>query len=358
MAKNSDSNMKRKLIYFFVFPAFLLMILGSFVSDNGYFSISQKDVEFHIPKGFPQPFYDIKKNIPTPAGFVLGRKLFYDPILSKDSSISCGFCHQRIAGFAHIDHALSHGINGLIGKRNVPPLENLAWNNSFMWDGRVNHLEVQPLAPITNPIEMNETIQNVIKKLQRNKEYVAMFKAAFNDSIVNSRNMLLAMAQFTGLMISADSRYDKYMQREDTLSLTELSGLQLFRDNCSQCHKEPLFTDNTFRNTGIPMDTNLRDSGVASINGQMKDFMKFKVPTLRNIEMTYPYMHDGRFRTLKQVLDFYTKKFTPESHADPILVKGIVLTEQDKSDIIAFLKTLTDQSFLHDRRFADPSGHY
>jgi cytochrome c peroxidase len=350
--------MKRKLIYFLVFPVFFLLLFDSFNPDNNYFAITHKDVEFHIPKGFPKPVYDFKNNTPTPAGFVLGRKLFYDPILSKDSSISCGFCHQRIACFAHIDHALSHGINGLFGKRNVPALENLAWSNSFMWDGRINHLEVQPLSPIANPLEMNETINNVIKKLQRDKDYVSMFKAAFNDTVVNSQNMLRALAQFTGLMISADSRYDKYMRGEDTLSATELGGLQLFRNNCAQCHKEPLFTDNTFRNTGLPMDTNIRDSGVFAINGDMKDFMKFKVPTLRNIERTYPYMHDGRFRTLKQVLDHYTQKFTQESHADPILVKGIVLTEADKADIIAFLKTLTDNTFLYDRRFADPSGHY
>ena len=350
--------MKSKRIYFFVSPLCFLLLLAGFATDNNYFAISQKDVEFKVPAGFPKPFYYFKNNTPTPAGFVLGRKLFYDPILSRDSSISCGFCHMRIAGFAHIDHALSHGINGLIGKRNVPPLENLAWSNSFMWDGRINHLEVQPLAPITNPIEMNETIEHIIEKLQRNRDYVSMFKTAFNDSVVNSKNILKALAQFTGLMISANSRYDKYMRGEDTLSAAELNGLQLFRDNCAQCHKEPLFTDNTFRNTGLPMDTNLRDSGVAALNGDMKDFMKFKVPTLRNIEMTYPYMHDGRLRTLKQVIDHYTKKFRAESHADPILVKGIQLTELDKADIIAFLKTLTDQTFLHDRRFADPSMHY
>lgn len=350
--------MKRRIIFFFVFPFFFLLLLSGFVGDNPYFSISQKDVEFHIPKGFPKPVYNFKNNTPTPAGFVLGRKLFYDPILSEDSSISCGFCHQRIAAFAHIDHALSHGINGQFGKRNVPPLENLAWNTSFMWDGRINNIEVQPLSPISNPLEMDETIGSIIKKLQRSKIYVAMFKAAFNDSVVTSQNILKALAQFTGLMISDNSRYDKYMRGEDTLSAIELKGLQLFRNNCAQCHKEPLFTDNSFRNTGLPMDTNLRDSGVAAINGQMKDFMKFKVPSLRNVEMTYPYMHDGRFRTLKQVLDHYTQKFTKASGADPILVKGIQLSETDKADIIAFLKTLTDETFLHDRRFADPSGHY
>lgn len=350
--------MKRKLICFFVFLFSFFLLFSGFIGDNPYFTITQKDVEFHIPKGFPKPVYDFKNNIPTPAGFVLGRKLFYDPILSKDSSISCGFCHQRIAAFAHIDHALSHGINGLIGKRNVPPLENLVWNNSFMWDGRVNHLEVQPLSPISNPLEMNETISNIIIKLQRSKEYISMFRAAFNDSVIDSRNVLKAIAQFTGLMVSCNSRYDKYMRGEDSLSASELKGLQLFRDKCAQCHKEPLFTDNTFRNTGLTIDPNLYDSGVAAINGDTKDYMKFKVPSLRNVEMTYPYMHDGRYRNLNQVLDHYTQKFGVESHADPLLVKGIPLTETDKSNIIAFLKTLTDQEFLHDRRFADPGGHY
>lgn len=350
--------MKYKYICIFILLVFLFVCISGFIGDNKYFAISQKDVEFHIPAGFPKPVYNFKNNVPTPAGFVLGRKLFYDPILSKDSSISCGFCHQRIGAFAHIDHALSHGINGLIGKRNVPPLQNLAWEKSFMWDGRINNLEVQPLSPISNPIEMDETIKNVVTKLQRNKEYVTMFKAAFKDSVINSQNILRALAQFTGLMITDNSRYDKYMRGEDTLSVKELRGLQLFRKQCAQCHKEPMFTDNTFRNTGLPADNNLKDSGVAAINGQMKDFMKFKVPGLRNIEMTYPYMHDGRFRTLKQVLDHYTQKFNKKSGADPILVRGIHLTEAEKSDIIAFLKTLTDETFLHDRRFADPTGHY
>jgi len=350
--------MKLKAIFFFVSLFFFFLLFTGLISNSDYFSITPKDVEFHIPKGFPPPIYNFKTNTPTPAGFMLGRKLFYDPILSKDSSISCGFCHQRIAAFSHIDHSLSHGINGLIGKRNVPPLENLAWGNSFMWDGRINHIEMQPLSPISNPLEMNETIQNVIRKLQTDREYTSMFKAAFGDSIVSSCNMLKALAQFTGLMISANSRYDKYMRGEDSLSASELNGLKLFRNKCDQCHKEPLFTDNTFRNTGLPMDSNLKDSGVAAINGQMKDFMKFKVPSLRNVEMTYPYMHDGRFRNLKQVLDHYTQKFSRESHVDPILVKGIKLSEIDKSNIIAFLKTLTDRTFLHDRRFADPGGHY
>ena len=131
----------------------------AFIEDNPYFIINKKDVEFKIPKGFPKTVYDFRKNKITPEGFVLGRKLFYDPILSKDSSISCAFCHQRFAAFAHIDHSVSHGINGLLGKRNVPAIQNLAWESSFMWDGGINHIELQPIAPITNPVEMNETLE-------------------------------------------------------------------------------------------------------------------------------------------------------------------------------------------------------
>jgi cytochrome c peroxidase len=346
--------MRRK--YFYISSFVVLFIISSaFIGDDKYWTITKADVKLDFPKDFPKPLYEFKNNTPTPEGFTLGRKLFYDPILSKDSSISCGFCHQRIAAFAHIDHAISHGINGLLGKRNVPPLQNLIWEKEFMWDGGVNNLEVQPASPITNPVEMDETFKHVITKLQRNKTYVAMFKAAFGDTIVNSANLLHALAQFTGLMVSSNSRYDKYIRREDTLSKQEAHGLQLFRDKCAQCHKEPLFTDNSYRNNGIAYDSAFKDSGRIKITGNPKGFMKFRVPSLRNIEMTYPYMHDGRFRNLKQVLDHYTQTYTQASGADPILVNGIALSEQDKTDIIAFLKTLTDKTFLYDRRFADPN---
>jgi len=346
--------MRRK--YFYISSFVILFIISSaFIGDDKYWTITKADVKLDFPKDFPKPLYEFKNNVPTPEGFTLGRKLFYDPILSKDSSISCGFCHQRIAAFAHIDHAVSHGINGLLGKRNVPPLQNLIWQKEFMWDGGVNNLEVQPASPLTNPVEMDETFKHVITKLQRSKTYVTMFKSAFGDTIVNSANLLHALAQFTGLMVSSNSRYDKYIRQEDTLSSQEIHGLQLFRNNCAQCHKEPLFTDNSYRNNGIAYDSTFKDSGRIKITGDKKDFMKFRVPSLRNVEMTYPYMHDGRFRNLKQVLDHYTQTYTQASGVDLILVNGISLTEQDKTDIIAFLKTLTDKTFLYDRRFADPN---
>ena len=346
--------MKLKFVYLFFLGLSLYLGLNSFVENNPYFIIGPKDVQFEKPLGFPQPVYDLKENKTTPEGFVLGRKLFYDPILSADSSVSCAFCHQRIAAFAHIDHTLSHGINGLIGNRNVPPLQNLIWQQNFMWDGGINHLEVQPLAPLSNSKEMGESLKHVLEKLQRNKGYVIDFNNVFKDTIITSDKLLKALAQFTSLMISSNSKYDKYVKGEEELTEGELRGLQLFRSHCSNCHAEPLFTDNTFRNIGLKPDTALRDSGRIKITGVADDYMKFKVPGLRNVAMTYPYMHDGRFRTLQQVLKHYADgKFY--TNYDKAIEKNVGLTSQEQADIISFLKTLTDEQFLHDRRFADPN---
>ena len=274
-------------------------------------------------------------------------------ILSSDYSISCATCHQRIAAFAHIDHALSHGIFGKIGKRNVPALQNLIWKDALMLDGGVNNLEVQPINPITNPMEMNERLVHVVSKLQHDSNYVLLFQNAFHDTIVTSQKMLKALAQFTGLMISSDSRYDKFIRGEIELNEPELRGLNLFRSQCLNCHPEPLFTDNSYRNIGLKPDTAIADSGHANITGLAADYFKFKVPSLRNVEMTYPYMHDGRFKNLKQVLDHYANGNFYGSY-DKSIEKNIGLTEEQKNDLLAFLKTLTDKTFLYDRRFADP----
>jgi len=336
--------------------AILLLVCAALLgfTTNNYFLITQKDVELKIPKGFPKPHYKFKNNKLSPEIFVLGRKLFYDPILSKDSTISCASCHQRIAAFGHFDHPLSHGINGLIGKRNVPSLQNLIWQDTYMWDGGVNNLEVQPISPITNPVEMNETLASVIEKLNRNKAYAEEFRIAFNDTVISSQELLKALAQFTGLMISADSRYDRYMKGEDTFSGSEKNGLELFRSKCATCHQEPLFTDNSYRNNGLKPDTSLQDKGRGAITGLKSDDYKFKVPSVRNTERNYPYMHDGRFRNLKGVLNYYgnPENFAPNSAKE--IYKIGKLSDQDKKDIIAFLLTLTDQTFLYDRRFVDP----
>ena len=338
-----------------LFSVVLSLAFFGFTGVNTYFDISKEDVALKIPKGFPQPVYQFKNNKLKPEVFVLGRKLFYDPILSKDSTTSCASCHQRIAAFGHIDHALSHGINGLIGKRNVPALQNLIWKDEFMWDGGVNNLEVQPLSPISNPVEMNESIGHIVEKLRLNEQYVAEFEKAFGDKLISSERILKSLAQFTGLMISANSRYDRYISGTDTFSTQEKRGLAVFRQKCSSCHKEPLFTDNSYRNNGIKPDTSLKDKGRSVITGAEADNYKFKVPSLRNVEMTYPYMHDGRFRNLSQVLDHYAR---PEKYAGTVsaeMYRISSLSEGDKNDIIAFLRTLSDKTFIYDRRFVDPS---
>ena len=202
---------------------------------------------------------------------------------------------------------------------------------------------------------MNESIAHVIEKLNHNKSYKEEFRIAFGDTAVTSEDLLKALAQFTGLMISADSHYDKYMRDEDTFSVSEKRGLEIFREKCASCHEEPLFTDNSYRNNGLEPDTSLRDKGRSAITGDQADDYKFQVPSLRNVERSYPYMHDGRFRKLKDVLDYYGSPQNFAPHAAKEMYEIGALSEPDKKDIIAFLLTLTDKTFLYDRRFVDPN---
>lgn len=319
------------------------------------FDVKQEDVQFVRPDGWPKPVYDVVKNKPTVDGFKLGRKLFFDPILSLDGSTSCASCHTQWSGFTHVDHGLSHGINGLKGKRNSLTLANLAWNTSFMWDGGINNLEVQPLGPITNHVEMGNTLENVVKKLDTAKGYRARFYLAFGDSTITGQHVLKAIAQFTMMLESFNSKYDKYVRGEPGGEMTEqeLNGLKLFRKHCESCHNEPLFTNNSFQNVGLPVDTELNDYGRMAITHDPHDSLKFKVPSLRNVNMSYPYLHDGRFRTLRQVLDHYTDGIVQSPTLAKQFRKPMVLTDQDKKDLIEFMKTLTDKDFLFDMRFRD-----
>jgi cytochrome c peroxidase len=326
-----------------------VFLLVSFGVDPNY--ISKKNVKLIKPDYFPKASYNFKNNKITPEGFVLGRMLFYDPILSLDSTVSCATCHQQFAAFAHIDHKLSHGINNGIGIRNVPPLQNLIWKDNFMWDGGVNHIEIQPINPITSKVEMNESLENVMIKLQKSSYYKNLFKAAYKDTIVSSERILKSLTQFTGLMISANSKYDKFHKQEVEFTEVELRGLNLFNQKCNSCHSSPLFTNNDFEKNGLKIDSSLNDLGRGKVTGNIADNYKFKIPSLRNVEVTFPYMHDGRFNTLKKVLDHYGNLSDSQKSGNVKLQKIGVLTEADKQDLIAFLKTLTDKTFLLDRRF-------
>ena len=306
-----------------------------------------------VPNGWPKLTYDFKKNPLTEEGFQLGRHLFYDPILSRDNTISCQSCHLQQTGFTHVDHQLSHGIEGKIGTRNSLALINLAWSKDFMWDGGVNNLEMQPINPITNPLEMDEKLENVIAKLQRSEKYRALFAKAFGDEKVTSQRLLKALAQFTVMLKSSNSKYDKVIRKIDSFTTQEKHGYDLFKNNCASCHKEPLFKRDTFENNGLAIDTTLNDFGRIKITSKPEDYLRFKIPTLRNIQFTFPYMHDGRFRTLTEVIKHYNslghdKKLPKE------LAKPMNLSDNDRVDLVTFLHTLTDKDFLFDKRFSYP----
>ncbi len=231
---------------------------------------------------------------------------------------------------------------------------NLAWQSSFMWDGAVNHIEVQPLAPISNPKEMDETIQSVIVKLQNTAPYPQLFFRAYGDSVITGERVLLAMAQFQLTLISSNSKYDSVLAGTSAFTVQEEHGYKLFQQNCSSCHKEPLMSNYEFRNNGLTVDTTLNDYGRMTVTHNPKDSLLFKVPTLRNIEYTYPYMHDGRFKTLNQVMNHYTSGIVRSSTLSRELYKPIELSPNDKIDVIAFLLTLSDRSFIFNRNFAYP----
>jgi len=311
-------------------------------------------VELEYPSAWPSPVYNFEKSPLTKEGIALGRKLFYDPILSADSSMSCSNCHLSYTAFTHVDHDLSHGIGDSIGTRNSPALMNLAWNQSFMWDGAVNHLDVQALAPITHPAEMGEELNNVIAKLQRTAVYPILFKTVFGESIITGEHLLKALSQFQLTLISANSKYDKMKRGEAAFSEQEQRGYQLFKANCNTCHQEPLFTNGAFENTGLPVDTTLNDYGRMLITQHASDSLRFKVPTLRNIEFSYPYTHDGRFKTIRQVLNHYSDGVSESRTLADELKGGIPLSSNEKVDLTAFLLTLTDKEFLFNPDFAFP----
>ncbi len=313
-------------------------------------------VDFKVPPGWPQPVYTFENNPLSSEGFSLGRKIFYDTRLSRDNTISCGSCHQQFASFAHLDHDVSHGIHGLLGTRNSPDIANAAWRTSFFWDGGVNHLENQPIAPIENHVEMDMTLPEVIDRLNADPDYRTRFKKVFGDETVNTQRMLRALAQFMAAMVSDDSKYDRYVRNDPNTKLTdaEYRGMDLFKQHCESCHKGQLFSDYSFRNNGLTPNA-VNDSGRAHITRRPEDRYKFKVPSLRNVAVTRPYMHDGRFFSLDAVLEHYRTGISVSPTTDPMLIGGIAMSDQDKKDIISFLETLTDSTFLTNPIFAEPT---
>ncbi|NID10292.1 cytochrome-c peroxidase [Fibrivirga algicola] len=306
------------------------------------------------PANFPEPNYDFAANPLTKEGVALGRTLFYDATLSKDGTINCAFCHSPATAFSHTDHPVSHGIRNQVGFRNVPGIFNMAWRTNFFWDGSIPDLNGLPVAPIQNPIEMGDSLANVLVKVRTSGRYRPLFKAAYGTDSITSERFLKSLAQFMLTMVSANSGYDKFVRKEANAALPDAAqrGLVLFQAKCASCHKEPFFTDKSFRNNGLGKSTmvSVDDQGRGAITGQTADKYKFRVPSLRNVEFTPPYMHDGRFSTLQQVLRHYATGVQDSPQLDPLLKQngqlGIPMTQQEQNDIITFLFTLTDYSFI------------
>jgi cytochrome c peroxidase len=313
---------------------------------------------FQKPANFPEPVYHLDGNKVTKEGFELGRALFYEPRLSRNNTVTCGSCHIQSSAFTQHGHDVSHGIDDRLGTRNSPPIMNLAWNKAFMWGGGVYDLDLQPIVPITTHEEMDENLANVFAKLQAMPKYTTMFKSAFGTEDITTARFMKALSQFMVMCISSNSKYDKVMRKEGNVSFTtaELEGYNLFKEKCASCHSEPLFTDGSFRNNGLAPSA-INDMGLYTATLKETDKYKFKVPSLRNLQYTGPYMHDGRFLTLEGVLNHYNSEVRATQNLDPLLSQGIklgiALSETEKSRITSFLSTLNDEEFINNKLFAE-----
>ncbi len=350
---------------------FLLLLLFSIL----FVSCSNKDnaieeeytpipYSLEVPELFQQKLIAplIPTNNPlTEEGIALGKKLFFDKKLSKDNTQSCASCHNPRNSFTD-SLRFSLGVDGVPGSRNSMPLFNLAWNfnDKFTWDGKELSLERQALEPVRNPIEMHSSWPNVALKLQQDQEYPSMFLNAFGTEKIDSTLVTKAIAQFERTLISGNTKFDQYLLGNTSLSQQELNGFTIFmsedKGDCFHCHgsdNNPLWTDNDFHNNGL--DTSFNDLGLGAVTGDPDDNGKFKSPSLRNLVYTAPYMHDGRFSTLEEVINHYSEGLQNSSTIDPLMKKvnqgGVQLTPLEKADLKAFLITLTDDDFINNPSF-------
>jgi cytochrome c peroxidase len=275
-------------------------------------------------------------------------------MLSRDFSISCADCHRPFAAFADPGHTFSHGINNQLTQRNSPPLYNLAWHPLYMFDGGIHHLDLVSLAPIMNPLEMDNDLETVINRIRGNEEYMQMFKKAFNE-IPDIPNTMRSLGYFMAMLVSDQTRYDKFLNgNENALSQLEKKGLEIFRLYCTDCHTEPLLSNFRFENNGIK--NQFSDVGRQLITGLDSDLGKFKIPSLRNVELTHPYMHDGSIKDLEQVVEHYSSGVLFSETLSPKLpVGGFQFDSDQKSALVAFLKSLTDERFINEPKFQDPN---
>ena len=352
--------MTKKLLKILFLLSVSTLLISCKKKEEIRFSYSPTPYNLQIPSNFP-PLEISKENPITEEGVLLGRHLFWDTRLSGDNSISCANCHTPQNAFSD-NNQYSIGINGDIGTRNSMVLQNLAWAKDFFWDGRVLTLEEQILIPIMDSTEMDETWSNVMKKLKYDSKYNKMFYEAFGVKNPDSTHAAKAIAQFLRTMISSNSKYDRVLN-DPSVSFTtdESAGFDSFNSltggDCFHCHGGILGTDFSYKNNGL--DENPVDTGRGLVTGLANDYYKFKVPSIRNIEYSAPYMHDGRFQTLEQVIHFYSVGIHQNSpNLDPLIEfsqqGGVGLGPTERIQLIAFLKTLSDSSFINNPKFSNP----
>ena len=354
-------NFKFRSVRFCMLWIFAALVCSVFTGCKDDFEgeayIADQAYDLEIPADFPALAFDRDKNPVTVNGVALGKKLFYEGRLSRNNSISCGFCHIQENAFTHHGHPVSHGIDNRLGIRNASPIQNMAFLRNYTWDGVSHNLDERSLVPITTDFEMDSSMPEVVGKLNTDANYKKLFKAAFGDENITGERVLKAISQFMATMVSADSKYDRVLKGKTAFTAEENEGYKLFRNNCASCHSGALFTDESFRNTGMYYNAQYNDRGRYRVTLDWNDNMKFRVPSLRNVEYTAPYMHDGRFTTLEAVLNFYSDLVENQPNLDPLLKKdghiGIRMNPSEKQYIIAFLKTLSDQNFITNKAFAE-----
>ena len=312
-------------------------------------------VAFTVPSNFSQPVYNFTTNPLTKEGIQLGQKLFYEGRLSRDTETSCASCHQQIAAFTTYQHDRSHGYNHSHTLRNAIALSNLAWQNEFRLDGSASSLEQIFQQHITSMIEMAETMDEIIAVLKSDAKYKQLFAAAYGDENITSQRILDALKQFVLSMVSANSKYDRVKKGQESFSVYEQLGYDVFKAKCASCHKEPLFTDFSYRNIGLAADPLLNDYGRMQVTGDKSDSLKFRVPSLRNVEFSSYYFHDGRISNIPQVIQHYRTGIIQSATLDPSLTSGINLTDTEVTNLRAFLRTLSDSAYIKDSKFAEPN---
>jgi cytochrome c peroxidase len=344
--------------------SFLLILLFACDKNDGNPLPENADFQVEIPSNFPELEFS-NLNPLSKEGIELGRMLFYDPILSGDNRIACATCHDHRKAFTDALALSDRGISGNALLRHSPALQNLAWMQGLFWDGGSLNLESLSLGPLSHPDEMGQSVTELVDELNAIPIYRDKVNRVFGAPKIELTHILHGLAQFQRVLVSSDSKYDKYTREEDgvVLSEIELKGLSLYKEKCSSCHKNDLFTDNLYHNNGIDSSWNdISDeyifTGRFRITNDSADLGKFKTPSLRNVGLTAPYMHDGRFNTLREVLDHYDNGVKISNSLDSNLVGagyiGIELTEDEKDNLIAFLMTLSDFEFISNPSFAPP----